>query len=766
MIKKIVGFISCMMSVMILLAYTSLTYADVLLNRSYMIRSGLENEGIKATHSVTVVDNQFYAYLDDETLRVIRDDNEAELFCELPTLPYGMLSTFSEEELDEIVTHIATDGENLYGWDIYTGCFGLIDTAGIHWQKTRLPIDELHPWNDENTLRIVRNYVNDGELYVFASLAEYQDEPGLLMIQFDLSHGFVKTLEIPDAISVCKGNDSEYYALCVEDKYGWSIKEIETETKIQTQVSVDLSAFGEEDSLYGFTFSGKDDRFLFSCKGSVYSLGRDKGPEIIGAINTGNCAYDSEAWLLSDDRYALCCTNGINIVSINKQVSEQLKLTIRGRSSLKVDDMYQDRFQNTILVSDYNDVSAAELMTKLLTGDSLTDVFIISVDSNYNTLRTNGFLKPFASDSFIHKELNKLAPNIAEVITDQNGQMVAYPASLSIRTFGVHPGYWRMVFGDLPYPTTIGELLDDWILYEEELAEEYPNLEMWFGFDEYTLMKDFVMNYLQTHDHPMESIASGNALKEALEKLQTIAAIRKEHHRCMKEWEPEDEEGNGVILSLFGERDAMRNNDPGFYVDTQENMVYGMSIFEDETISLIWGDGDQNETNGNMSVYIINPYTEHMDEAEKYLECAAEFEADPYLYYAIHPDCNEPYEYPGFDEKIADTERKIEAIEKILSSDDLEPDERFDIEAMLTYYQRTIQEHDRVKWQIAAETIAMDRQLLNNLNLQLDNECLTAMMGMDEIDQLCKQYIQINMTPEDFLRLLSGKLTMIEAEKQ
>lgn len=764
--RKLIKFINCLASIILFSNGVVVAHAEMLLSKNYINSANLSEEGIKTAHSVTVANDQFYAYLDDESIRIVREDYQTDLVCKLPTIQPGVISAFSEEELDEIVTHVATDGVNLYGWDIYTGCFGLIDEAGIHWQQTHLPVDELHPWNDENTLRVVRNYVDDGKLYVFASLTEYQDKPGLLLIQFDLYHGFAKTVEISDAISACRGNDSKYYSLCVEDKNGWSIKEINTKTMEQAPVTVDLSAYGEDDVLCGFAFSGEDNSFLFAYNGSVYSFGRNKKPEIVGAINTGNCMYDCEAWFLSDGRYALSSLNGIYIVDLNKPEENNSRLVTQGLCPLKIEDMFRNRFPQTILVSDHKEISAEQVMTKLLTRDPSTDVFLIRVDSNYNTLRKNGFLKPIDFFAGTQKYSAGLSANIVDAITDQNGNMVAYPAHLSIRICSIHPGYWQLVFGDLPFPSTVGELLDYWILFEEEFANEYPLLDMWNGFDEYTIMKELVLNYLQTHDHPANAIASGNALKDALEKMQRIVKIREDHHRTMTKWEPEDEEGHGFILSLFGEQEAMRNSNQGIYLETQENLVYGIPIFEETAVSLIWGDGDTEETNLDMSVYVVNPYSEHIEEVVKYLECATEQEANPYLYYAIHPEQNEPLEYEDIEERIADAEKEIEMLEKLLLNDDLEPENRFDLEAMLTYNQRMLQNIDQVKWRISDETIADNRRLLQNINLHMDNVCLTAMMNSDTIDQLCQQYIQGNMTTEAFLKILSDKLTMIEKENQ
>ncbi len=165
-----------------------------------------------------------------------------------------------------------------------------------------------------------------------------------------------------------------------------------------------------------------------------------------------------------------------------------------------------------------------------------------------------------------------------------------------------------------------------------------------------------------------------------------------------------------------------------------------------------------------MTVYVVNPYGKHQQEAIQYIECAAQLEANPYLYYALHTTMTEPYEDPTFPSRVQSLSENVERIEAQLKSDDLDADTRFDLEAELSYDQRILQEQDKRKWLISADTIAADRALLQCLNLNLNNAYLPPMKDSSDIEQLCSRYVSGNVTLDMFLKTLADMLHMITLE--
>ena len=202
----------------------------------------------------------------------------------------------------------------------------------------------------------------------------------------------------------------------------------------------------------------------------------------------------------------------------------------------------------------------------------------------------------------------------------------------------------------------------------------------------------------------------------------------------------------------------------GIYLETGENLVYGLSMFDYTPLTLQWGDGDSQSTNASLMVYVVNPYTKHKDEAINYIECAAQLDANPYLYYAIHPDCNTPYEKPSFMNSLSGILDEIATLEKQLQDDSLEASERSDLEAMLNYNQTVVDKREQLRWLISGDTIQRERKLLANVNFHLDNLYLTAMDSSAMISTLCNQYVDGSIVLEKFLQELVNKLSLIEKE--
>ena len=67
---------------------------------------------------------------------------------------------------------------------------------------------------------------------------------------------------------------------------------------------------------------------------------------------------------------------------------------------------------------------------------------------------------------------------------------------------------------------------------------------------------------------------------------------------------------------------------------------------------------------------------------------------------------------------------------------------------------------------ISVDTITEDRTQLSQLNLNLDNIYLTAMINSNDIEQLCSRYISGNLSLDLFLTMLANNLEMIRMEKQ
>lgn len=762
--RAFIRFCTFVTAIVLLVFSCCATSAEVLFNAAFLRTSGLQDEGIRTVHCITYVGNTCFAYLDDESLRTYQDDGSLLLFCKLPNISLNPYIQPTMLEMKDIVTNITTDGDILYGWNVYSGQFGIISKTGIEWNDVNLQMKSLHPYGDIETYRIGASYVRNNSLYVFASLSEYLGKTEYRFYAYDLLSGKEKAYIVPDAVGLCPGKDNQFFFLCLNEK-GWSIQILSTTTGEVVPYSVDMSSFSVDAVICGLVYSKEEDKIYFSYNDAVYAASPEELPNIIGSVSTIGCMSESTAWILSDNRYALCSMVGLNVVKMGILSNEQSQLTVQGSNLTKANVCFQTTYPNTTLNYISENISTEDLSVRLLTQDDSVDIYKVQADSTYMAIKKKGFLSSLSSSSILLQECNNIDEHIMDAITDGKGILVAYPASLSICTFGINVDYWNMVFNNLPIPRTLEELLDAWIMFEESYADAYPLLDMWYGFDEEFLCRNLLINYMQSHADSVNSFTGDCSLRVALEKLSRIAELREAHQRPMVEWTPDEAEGKATIFNLFAERDAMYRS-PTFYLETQENMVYGISIFNYSPLTLSWNKEDADQTNASMAVYIINPYTKNYQEATRYIECASQLDVNPYLYYAIHPTLKEPYENPSFHSKIDAISEDMTYIESVLQKENLAYSDRLDFEAMLEYEKRVIQEQEQLKWMISVDTITEDRTQLSQLNLNLDNIYLTAMINSNDIEQLCSRYISGNLSLDLFLTMLANNLEMIRMEKQ
>lgn len=85
-----------------------------------------------------------YAYLTDWCVYTYTPGGEVQKLCALPEAPEGFFydpESMSEEETEQLggtVTYITAWEGALYGCNVYSGRWGVIDEEGVHWEESRL----------------------------------------------------------------------------------------------------------------------------------------------------------------------------------------------------------------------------------------------------------------------------------------------------------------------------------------------------------------------------------------------------------------------------------------------------------------------------------------------------------------------------------------------------------------------------------------------------------------------------------------------------
>lgn len=418
-------------------------------------------------------------------------------------------------------------------------------------------------------------------------------------------------------------------------------------------------------------------------------------------------------------------------IQAEAEATDQQRLMVRGVDLPAVESTFSQRYPDIELAFDYESISAEEVAQMLLSRDSSVDVFEVCVDYAFSSLMKKDFASDLSVSEIIRGEVAQMESAIVSTITD--------------------------------------ELMDAWILWETEYADEYPDIEFSLGFDYAAYCQRVITFFVQQSDtNGAQPNLNDPALRRILTKLQQVYEIRVQAERSTSDTGAVSPEGVAGMVR-FRAWDAAMDEQSASVMHRSENMVYDLYMGNHTNVPLAFASGDTPQTDGTLYVYVVNPYSKNMDAAIKYVECLSEIESEPYIYYTVHPDCNEPCEDPHFQALIESAvQQKAELEETIKSMEGGDPVDRVDVQAMIDYYDHLLDNKESERWLISAQTIESQRKLLQSLHLHTESLYLGAQGS--RVDQmiagLCSRYADGSMTMDVFLSELSKKVNMMQLENE
>lgn len=144
---------------------------------AYMVEQGLCDSNGRLYFQAEDWDGETcYAYLTDMGVYIYEPNEKIRKLCTLPSEPEnfylidGKLTDKEIAQLYETVTYIVAYNGNVYGYNVYSGGWGLIDKEGIHWDEVSLDFSCIFHEDSFFPYRIVRSFLDEEMLLVFANV--------------------------------------------------------------------------------------------------------------------------------------------------------------------------------------------------------------------------------------------------------------------------------------------------------------------------------------------------------------------------------------------------------------------------------------------------------------------------------------------------------------------------------------------------------------------------------------------------------------------
>lgn len=607
------------------------------------------------------------------------------------------------------------------------------EVAGMAaWEGTLYAVGRTHSflrWQDGAWETLGSNTEAEGMIYgakMAASATQlfycYKDENDqLLLYAYDLASHEVKRLQAFDdrmfvydamgdvlvSVTESPDKDSGAYALVAYDS--------QTNTFSQMEIIPGL-----QDRSKGWSYDVGSDVYYFATRNGIMRYQRGGSAELFTACQSGIVAA-----LGSNGVALINATDGIWELRVCSQTQASTILTVMGYTTSRNADFHQESGMTVQVVDAQFGNVMDDLSQAMITQDGHVDLFGIRTDSGLELVKRKGYGVDLQSSSVLLSALQELMPAFAGCAQDATGALVAWPVY-------AEPLY-RTVKTDVlaqygfSVPETWSELLDvvPQILDSDLLSEQELTL-----FDTLTWTRQDIFPYM-VESYLLAAACHGQTADFDTEVFRTLA------NRILTELPAEDP----VPRSAEGVEEAL------FCMTCAANVIQPDMLpplrFTQEDAGLYT----------SVRVLLVNPYSEHCQEAIAYLE-----------YLATHHNSGDYGLYASMTEPEANTAvqallaQKQQALEELRAATDVDQEKERQVreEAL----QAEIAALEEQQWVVSAKTIAQYQHLAESFvipeeALPTESERFSTLMAM---------MLEGKLSLDDFIRQANTYLWMVEEE--
>ncbi len=458
-----------------------------------------------------------------------------------------------------------------------------------------------------------------------------------------------------------------------------------------------------------------------------------------------------------------------NMVVWDKQMNNKLFYTPlhkKGGSTLTISSMlyedelnflltYQERHQDkkfqTVDMT-WNDI-AQMLNTR---GDQLTVMGLNSMEG-YTAIRDKAYFVDLAQDKNLAEAVARMAPFARNLVTDENGRIVALPYAL----YNKFSSFYFITYNqqvltalgmtEADLPTTAGELvtmIEAWLQRDIPEDDEYHLFAQVFEGSSTLMYLRRMLLHLQAATCLQEGeLVQFNTpvMRDLLARLDALEDVFEDY--CGNELVPAQPE-----RSLFTLWPSVVNEHRASY----EHML---------CLPLAIDDAHQPLLPMEMKLLAVNPYADEAAQQEALnLLSALATSFRPWNQVLFFPDANEPYTDPKHQEQ---AQKNLLIYQNMLSNkkdaleDCVDHEERTALEIEIADLEEAVADCINLRPDVSAEDIVAYRQVESAVYpLTYD------WTASDTVWQLYVRYVQGNLTAEAFLKQVDGVLRMQQMEDQ
>lgn len=650
--------------------------------------------------------------------------------CQKGGISFDAPSNAAERELWEkcIGRIFMLDGQ-LMGLHPYTGQVFLIQD-GEAAPLMQLPQEQFF-YTDQDELvpkNIVGCVAQDGVLYLaLNSFTIYQGERTELYA-WTPTDEVMRPLEAPGLTAIYPGVGNK---LLVRIKDDATIRLYDA--KEQTY---DRALWTETGELCGgYAWDAEADMLYYtSFDGAVQAVSPD-GKTQVKAYLPINFAAVNRARILPNHTYIAVYGGSLFMrpMDINGE-AERITLRINGLPDANIMTAYAAEHPDIDITSDYDATDFLSVQQSIVSGDSSIDLFMLNSNGSYAAVRDKGYVTALSASSKLAERAGQCYPAIRDILM-RDGELVAYPAWILMENWTVNETQWQ-AFGFGEYPSTIQELLDLMTLWDAEYAEEYPNFTLFqtdFGFRG---MIAFVV-----HQYLLENEIEGQMISfESAELRQLLTTLL--DHRDLFSAQTGD---RTPLIMPYAQYFGSGGNDSDTVIS-----IMPPCLSEDSPAVVF----------ATLELYVLNPRSQHPQEAIEFLEYYAEH-MDITLQYSLSPEGNVPLRPDWFADMQESTLARIDYFTQSLET--LDAADQRETQEIIEQERQRYEHREEAVWAVSQESINIQRAITENLVIPLYSIYTNdAIRSQDEvINEVIALFVDGRLTVDQFIKTLNDKAMMM-----
>lgn len=396
-------------------------------------------------------------------------------------------------------------------------------------------------------------------------------------------------------------------------------------------------------------------------------------------------------------------------------------------------------------------VSRTQFISAIQSGDSSTDIYVLPDSWNVWSLIDKGYARDLSPYPALRESVEAMIPQLQQAVT-RGDQIFALPIALYASAWSVRPELLEAAGYD-HIPETMTEFLEmqlDWNRDKEGTYDFAFASTAYDGYDLrlYPFLEMSVSEYITQYERPDQPLSFDTpAFRQVLAALEALgyppenvdAALAARADEAQLSSHPD------AIFTL-GDSNPLNVGEIGAY----DKVLIPAPPFEEN---------GARRTLATIFLALVNPYSQHMEEAATFLTYAAGRSAtDATL--TLYPDRNDPIPNQGVMAQLEEARQELERRRALLDSAD--DAHRAEAQEAVTQQEAVVAELEAWQDLVSAEAIAAYRALEPYLYIPQDSPYWRATTEMKaEIEGLLKQYAAGTLDGEGLIRQLDQRFQLL-----